>query len=95
MAFEKFGDGSALKRQNQRELAVIRGCKPEVDITDASIIKWHGSDKEVLVGIPINHPNQYLNGQEIRSSAIVKIEGNTVETRNTLYNVLSWHQNDS
>lgn len=92
MSWEQFGDGYALKHQDQREAAAVVN-KPIVDIYDAAIHEWFGSGKDILCGTPINHPNQSLNGKDMHSSAIVRVDGNTVETRNTIYNVLDWHVN--
>ena len=57
--------------------------KPVVQIKDARLFNNR------LVGAAIDHPN-IPSGAEVFTSKIVKIEGNTVETKNTIYNVLNW-----
>lgn len=79
---------SNLKRQDEREAKSIT-LKPTVDIKDAWFDK-HYSNKKILRGIPLNHPRNYLNGILIYTSSIQKHEGNIVETRNTIYNVMNW-----
>lgn len=93
MSFDSFGCGYMMKSQEARDAmkaAAKLASKPVVDIKDASTLTW--GRHTVLVGVPVNHPRQSLNGKEITTSAIVNIEGDAVETRNTKYNVLSWHK---
>lgn len=56
---------------------------------DTSFTKPH---YKMLRGRPVNHPNDSINGILIHTSPIVRTEGNLVETRNTVYNVLSWDE---
>lgn len=65
--------------------------KPIIDINEAYIIGPH------LYGVPVNYPEEHMYykgavppGEYVRTSAIVKHEGNTVETMRTIYNVLTW-----
>lgn len=94
MSWEQFGDGSALKRQAQREELEAENSqmagKPTVAINKAHIGKWLGSNHDVLFGYPVNHPNERLNDKLIRTSKIVRTEAYIVETRNTIYHVMSW-----
>jgi hypothetical protein len=78
---------SNLKRQDLREASGL--VKPTVDIRDA----WFDvnySEKKILRGIPVNHPRGYLNGVLVYTSNVQSHDGNIVETRNTVYNVLNW-----
>ena len=60
--------------------------KPKIDIKDATDCGGF------LMGTVFNHPvlGSYQDGKFIRTSYIVKRDGNTVETRNSIYNVLNW-----
>lgn len=69
-------------------LAALK-LKRIVDIDDASIGVYWG-DNQVLYGVPRNHPREYLNGKVIHSSAILRINGDEVETLNTVYKIKSW-----
>lgn len=63
--------------------------KPEVEIENALIgSRWGG--ERILQGYPKNHPRKDLNGQWMYSSYIVKQDGDTIETRNTIYKVKRW-----
>lgn len=57
--------------------------KPTVDIENAYI----NADGQ-LFGHALNHPR--LGDCFVRTSSIQGIDGDKVETRNTIYNVLSW-----
>jgi hypothetical protein len=60
--------------------------KPRAKIKNAEIQRWSGSD--VLIGFCTEHEGRPdLVNRIIHTSAIVKIEGNYVETRNTRYQV--------
>lgn len=58
--------------------------KPIVSIQDAIII---GSR---MYGYPVNHPNMPVNGKQVVTSPILKVDGDRVETENSIYNVLNW-----
>lgn len=69
--------------------------KPFVDIKDVLIERGSAPGRDVAWGIPVNHPRTELNGEIIHTSAIVSVSNVgdicTIETRNTIYNVLSWN----
>jgi hypothetical protein len=49
---------------------------------------WYGGDSEVLFGLCTEHEARpELVGEDIHTSRIMKIDGNIVETRNTIYEV--------
>ena len=65
--------------------------KPTVKITDASLF----GDR--LYGITQEYPKEHavyegcvIPGRYIRTSPVVKVEGNLVETQRTVYDVVSW-----
>lgn len=74
--------------------------KPTVQIKDAYITEigyWSDSNLGILSGIPLDYPDEHQyrlgaleNGKRVWTSAIVKQEGNVVETRRTIYHVLNW-----
>lgn len=70
------------------------GEKPRVKISNAKITTtWVNLD--VLEGVVGDYPENHgagsrLSGKKIITSAIVKIDGDIVETRNTIYEVESW-----
>jgi hypothetical protein len=67
---------------------VIAKQKAKAKIIDAKKEKWYSSDDEVIWGICIEHSARPdLLNRFIHTSAIVKIEGNVVETLNTIYEV--------
>ncbi len=69
--------------------------KPVVDIKEASLGPFWGSGPEVLYGLVVNHPRSELNEKPLfHSSRVVRVDGDTVETLNTVYNVISWRNND-
>ena len=60
--------------------------KPRAKIKNAELEKW--GDVQVLVGFCTEHADRPdLVNRVIHTSAIVKIEGNYVETNNTRYQV--------
>lgn len=72
----------------EEEFAKREG-KPVVQVKEAHILDLNRF--KILTGFTIDHPRIELNGRMgFRSSYIVKHEGDTVETRNTIYKVLSW-----
>ena len=77
------------------------GCKkkPVVEIKNAELTPAFEVDSATLVQCLIGDVEEYpeghgagsaLSGERIRTSRILKIDGNTVETRNTIYKVLNW-----
>lgn len=70
-----------------RETKVV--TKPMVQIKDAFL-----STNNKMVGKVLNHPN-HSSGSEVVTSRILKIEGNRVETRNTIYQVENWIQKNT
>lgn len=66
--------------------------KPIIDINKAWIDDSMGSGCNFLWGIPTNHENETMNGKTIHTSYIVAIQGNLVETKRAVYNVLSWDE---
>lgn len=70
--------------------------KPRVKIKDAVILNRR------LIGIPLDHPTESLNGTQVTTSEIVEYVPSTyhpdfspnpvdfVETKNTLYEVVNW-----
>lgn len=65
--------------------------KPIVDIQDAFVCG------PSLWGYPVNYPQSHVpdghrvtNGKMIRTSTIIKVQGDIVETERTIYNVLNW-----
>ncbi len=66
--------------------------KPRAKITNAYKEKW--ADAHVLIGFCTAHEGRpELVGERIHTSAILKVKGNTVETRNTIYEV-EWGTNE-
>lgn len=60
--------------------------KPRATIKSAEVRQWGAS--EVLIGFCTEHEGRpELVNRVIHTSAIVKMEGNYVETRNTRYQV--------
>jgi hypothetical protein len=62
--------------------------KQVVKIKDARIAGYFG--KKVLFGCPEDHPRQYLNGKDVHTSEILSMQGDRVETLNTVYMVQNW-----
>jgi len=60
--------------------------KPTVELTNATDCGGF------LLGVVYGHPTlgKKADGRMIQTSGIVKRDGNTVETRNTIYKVTSW-----
>jgi hypothetical protein len=65
--------------------------KPVVAIRQAVIVNVASEPgKRIMFGYPVNHPKERLNNKMIRTSNIISIDGDTVETKNTIYNVMDW-----
>lgn len=66
----------------------IRGVKMKktIDMTNALLMG------NCLLGTVFEHPvlGSFPMGTEVRTSSILNRNGNTVETRNTIYNVINW-----
>ena len=73
------------------DAVIERKLKRVVDMENASMGKYWGSDHIVLHGIPTNHPGEWLNNKYIRTSEVLSVNGNRVETLNTIYNVKNWY----
>jgi hypothetical protein len=59
--------------------------KPIVNIKDAFIVNGR------MFGKPLNHPGLGVsNMRQVVTSPILQVDGDRVETENTVYNVLSW-----
>ena len=70
--------------------------KPTVQIKNCTLVN-HPSGCQVLTGIVLDYPDEHqgfpgavTNGQWVRTSAVVKVDGNTVDTLRTIYNVQNW-----
>ena len=67
---------------------MITKQKAKAKIIDAKKEKWHSSSDEVIWGICIEHSARPdLLNRFIHTSSIVKVDGNVVETLNTIYEV--------
>lgn len=67
---------------------MITKQKAKAKIIDAKKEKWYSSDDEVIWGICIEHSARPdLLNRFIHTSSIVKVDGNLVETLNTIYEV--------
>ena len=61
--------------------------KPIVNIKDAFIVNGR------MFGKPLNHPGLGVsNMRQVVTSPILQVDGDRVETENTVYNVLSWSE---
>ena len=61
--------------------------KPIVNIKDAFIVNGR------MFGKPLNHPGLGVsNMRQAVTSPIIQVDGDRVETENTVYNVLSWSE---
>ena len=65
--------------------------KPSVQIADAFVF----GDR--LCGKPLDYPEEHqhragavTNGRTVITSKIIKVDGDTVETQRTIYNVVNW-----
>ncbi len=65
-------------------------AKPIVNIINAVVSKYKETDIDVLKGTPVDHPRKELNVSTFRSSKILSITVNQVETINTIYKVVNW-----
>ena len=70
--------------------------KPTVQIKDCELLD-HPSGCQVLTGIVLDYPDEHqgfpgavTNGRWVRTSAVVSVDGITVETLRTIYNVQNW-----
>lgn len=70
--------------------------KPIVKIQDCSLLYTLSSNK-MLTGIPMDYPDEHQaypgclsNGRRVYTSKVVSVEGNTVETLRTIYEVQNW-----
>ena len=70
--------------------------KPTVQITDC-YLEDHPSGCQILSGIPQDYPDEHQgypgalrNGHRVWTSAVVSVEGDTVETLRTIYKVQNW-----
>ena len=70
--------------------------KPTVQITDC-YLEGHPSGCQILSGIPQDYPDEHQgypgalrNGHRVWTSAVVSVEGDTVETLRTIYKVQNW-----
>lgn len=70
--------------------------KPTVQIKDC-YLQDHYSGCQILSGVVLDYsdehqgfPGALRNGHRVYTSAIVKAEGNTVETLQTIYQVQNW-----
>lgn len=68
-------------------------AKLTVDLKDAWIDVSMGKGCEFLWGIPVNHPSELMNGKITHTSYIVSLNGNVVETKRSVYNILNWDEN--
>ena len=74
---------------------MIERTKARAKIIDARVEKWYSSDDEVVWGICLEHSARPdLLNRFIHTSSIVKIDGNVVETLNTIYEV-EWAPKDA
>lgn len=69
--------------------------KPIVQIKDCFILP--DGTNQILTGIPIDYPDEHQyypgaleNGKRVFTSAIVSVDGDTVETSRTIYKVQNW-----
>lgn len=68
-------------------------CKPTVSIKNAKIVNFCGNDR--LTGFVENYPANHgngtaLSGEDVVTSTVLRVDENTVETKNTIYKVESW-----
>jgi hypothetical protein len=70
--------------------------KPTVQIADC-YLENHPSGCQILSGIPLDYPDEHQyysgalrNGHRVWTSAVVSVEGDTVETLRTIYKVKNW-----
>ena len=78
------------------QMKQIAQIKPTVQIKDCELLD-HPSGCQVLTGIVLDYPDEHqgfpgavINGRWVRTSAVVNVEGDTVETLRTIYNVQNW-----
>lgn len=64
--------------------------KPIIDLNKAWVDDSMGDGCNFLWGRPVNHPVENLNDTLVWTSYIVAVRGNVVETKRSVYNVLSW-----
>lgn len=64
--------------------------KPSIDLEGAWVDDSMGDGYNFLWGIPTNHESKVLNGTLVHTSYVVAVRGNVVETKRSVYNILSW-----
>lgn len=71
--------------------------KPVIQIRNASFIYHPITHKRELYGIVEDYPEDHMvypgcltNGGYVTTSAVVNVDGDTVETKRSIYKVLSW-----
>lgn len=64
----------------------MSSSKPIIEMTNA-ILRG-----DILVGMIYSHPRlgDFPDGEYIRSSTVVSVKDNIIETRNTIYKVIHW-----
>ncbi len=74
---------------------MIERTKARAKIIDARVEEWYSSKDKVVWGICLEHSERPdLLNRFIHTSRIVKIDGNVVETLNTIYEV-EWAPQDA
>lgn len=66
--------------------------KNKINIEQAWIDDSMGEGFNFLWGKPVDHPREVWNGKLIHTSYIQAVRGNLVETKYSVYNVLSWDE---
>lgn len=71
--------------------------KPVIHIRNAGFIDYPFTHQRVLRGIVEDYPEDHMyypgcvtNGGYVTTSAVVSVDGDTVETKRSIYKVLSW-----
>lgn len=71
--------------------------KPVIQIRNASFIDYHLPGQRALYGIVEDYPEDHMvypgcvtNGKYVTTSVVVNVDGDTVETKRSIYKVLSW-----
>lgn len=71
--------------------------KPVIQIRNASFIDYPLTYQRALYGIVEDYPEEHMyypgcvtNGRYITTSAVVNVDGDIVETKRSIYKVLSW-----
>ena len=63
---------------------------PTLTLKDAWIDESMGPRHNFLWGTAVDHPDEKFNDKRVHSSYIIKVEGNVVETKRAVYNILNW-----